>query len=205
MNLAEGVQLVSFGILGVLMLAAALGVVLLSNIVYSAFLLGLVFVSISGLYVLLNAGFVAAAQILVYVGAVNVLILFGIMLVNKRQDFAPLPKAWLGKAATAAVCTGLFALLSTMVLTTGWGASVAAPAGDISIEVIGQHFFSDFLLPFELASVLLLVALVGAIILARREYIPDVEPVDEAKVLTLPERPRELVAAGGTEPSEPAR
>ncbi|MDV3347775.1 NADH-quinone oxidoreductase subunit J [Leptolyngbyaceae cyanobacterium CCMR0082] len=196
MNLAEGVQFVSLGILGALMLLAALGVVLLNNIVYSAFLLGLVFISISGLYILLNAGFVAAAQVLVYVGAVNILILFGIMLVNKREDFQPVSNAWLGKAATGAVCIGLFSLLSSMVLSTSWQLSSAAPAGEASIEIIGQHFFSDFLLPFELASVLLLMALVGAIILARREYVPDYEPADEPKVLTLPERPRELVAAG---------
>ncbi|EKV02847.1 NADH:ubiquinone oxidoreductase subunit 6 (chain J) [Leptolyngbya sp. PCC 7375] len=196
MNLAEGVQFVSLGILGVLMLLAALGVVLLNNIVYSAFLLGLVFISISGLYILLNAGFVAAAQVLVYVGAVNILILFGIMLVNKREDFQPVSNAWIGKAATGAVCIGLFSLLSSMVLSTSWQLSSAAPAGEASIEIIGQHFFSDFLLPFELASVLLLMSLVGAIILARREYVPDYEPADEPKVLTLPERPRELVAAG---------
>jgi len=195
-NLAEGVQIVSLGILGVLMLASALGVVLLSNIVYSAFLLAMVFASISGLYILLNAGFVAAAQILVYVGAVNILILFGIMLVNKREDFQPVSNAWIGKIATAAVCGGLFTLLSSMVLATSWQLSAAAPAGETAIEVIGQHFFSDFLLPFELASVLLLMALVGAIILARREYVPDDEPADQQKVLTLRERPRELVAAG---------
>ena len=76
MNLAEGVQLVSLGILGVMMIGAAIGVVLFSNIVYSAFLLGGVFISIAGMYLLLNADFVAAAQILIYVGAVNVLILF---------------------------------------------------------------------------------------------------------------------------------
>ena len=197
MNLAEGVQFVSLGILGVLMLAAALGVVLLSNIVYSAFLLAMVFISISGLYILLNAGFVAAAQVLVYVGAVNILILFGIMLVNKREDFQPVTNAWIGKAATGAVCAGLFTLLSSMVLATSWDLSSEVPAGEASIEIIGLHFFSDFLLPFELASVLLLMALVGAIILARREYVPDYEPADEQKVLTLRERPRELVAASG--------
>ncbi|NES63971.1 MAG: NADH-quinone oxidoreductase subunit J, partial [Okeania sp. SIO2D1] len=73
MDLAQGVQFVSFVILAVMMISAALGVVLLDNIVYSAFLLGGVFISISGLYLLLNADFVAAAQILIYVGAVNVL------------------------------------------------------------------------------------------------------------------------------------
>ncbi|MEM8612016.1 MAG: NADH-quinone oxidoreductase subunit J [Cyanobacteria bacterium P01_H01_bin.105] len=195
MNLAEGVQFVSLGILGVFMLAAALGVVLLANIVYSAFLLAMVFVSISGIYILLNAGFVAAAQVLVYVGAVNILILFGIMLVNKREDFQPVSNAWIGKAATGAVCIGLFTLLSSMVLATTWQLSTEVAAGEASIEIIGMHFFSDFLLPFELASVLLLMALVGAIILARREYVPDYEPADEQKVLTLRERPRELVAA----------
>lgn len=194
-NLAEGVQFVSFGLLGLMMIAGALGVVLLSNIVYSAFLLGFVFISVAGLYILLNAGFVAAAQVLVYVGAVNVLILFGIMLVNKQEDFIAVKNAWIGRATTAAVCAGLFGLLSTMVISHPWAISTAPAAGDKAIEVIGQHFFTDYLLPFELASILLLIALVGAIILARREYIPG-EAVESAEALTLPERPRELVAAG---------
>jgi len=196
-TLAEGVQLVSFGVLTVMVIGAALGVVLLSNIVYSAFLLGGVFISISGLYVLLNAGFVAAAQVLIYVGAVNVLILFGIMLVNKQQPFEPMRRAWLTRAATGAVCVGLFALLATMVLGTSWQLSPETPVGDSATVLIGEHFFSDFLLPFELASVLLLIALVGAIILARRELVPDERDADAiSDALTLPERPRELVPAG---------
>ncbi|MEO0490300.1 MAG: NADH-quinone oxidoreductase subunit J, partial [Cyanobacteria bacterium J06659_2] len=143
-------------------------------------------------------GFVAAAQILIYVGAVNVLILFGIMLVNKRQPFEPLNNAWIGKIATAVVCTGLFALLGTVVVGTPWAISSEVAAGDLAVMLIGEHLFSDFLLPFELASVLLLMALVGAIILARREYIPDEIPGQPvgAEALTLPERPRELVSAG---------
>ena len=191
MNLADGVQVVSFFVLAAMLLAAALGVVLLENIVYSAFLLGGVFISIAGLYILLNAGFVAAAQVLIYVGAVNVLILFGIMLVNKRQAFQPVKNAWLGKVVTAAVCVGLFALLGTMVLATPWSLSNTLPAGDNAIVIIGLHFFSDFLLPFELASVLLLVALIGAIVLARREFLPE-ELSQDQTVLTLPERPKEL-------------
>jgi len=194
MNLADGVQLVSFIVLSAMMLGSALGVVLLSNIVYSAFLLALVFISMSGLYILLNAAFVAAAQILVYVGAVNVLILFGIMLVNKRQDFAEVPKAWISKASTAAVCVGLFALLSTMVLTTPWAISSVTPIGEGAIVAIGKHFFTDFLLPFELVSVLLLMAMVGAIVIARRDFLPDDIAPDEQPALTLPERPRELIS-----------
>lgn len=193
MNLADGVQLVSFVVLAAMTITAALGVVLLENIVYSAFLLGGVFISISGLYVLLNAGFVAAAQILVYVGAVNVLILFGIMLVNKREHFPTVKNAWISKLTTAAVCVGLFVLLGAMVLATPWNTSTAAIAGDNAIVVIGLHFFSDFLLPFELASVLLLMALIGAIVLARREYVLDDLSTSEDDALTLPEKPRELV------------
>jgi NAD(P)H-quinone oxidoreductase subunit 6 len=198
-NLADGVQLVSFFVLAAMMLGAALGVVLFNNIVYSAFLLALVFIGMSGMYILLNAGFVAAAQILIYVGAVNVLILFGIMLVNKRQDFVPVQNAWIGKAATAAVCLGLFGLLSTMVLATPWAISGAVPIGDGAIVEIGKHFFTDYLLPFELASVLLLMAMIGAIVLARRDYLPDELLAQEQKskqptALTLPERPRELIS-----------
>jgi NAD(P)H-quinone oxidoreductase subunit 6 len=194
MNLAEGVQLVSFIVLSAMMLGGSLGVVLLSNIVYSAFLLALVFISMAGLYILLNASFVAAAQILVYVGAVNVLILFGIMLVNKRQDFTEVPKAWISQVSTAAVCLGLFALLSTMVLATPWAISTVTPIGDGAIVEIGKHFFTDFLLPFELASVLLLIAMVGAIVIARRDLLSDELLEDEQPALTLPERPRELVS-----------
>ncbi|MBH8565080.1 NADH-quinone oxidoreductase subunit J [Nostoc sp. CENA67] len=200
MNLAEGVQIVSFGILALMMIGSAIGVVVFSNIVYSAFLLGGVFISIAGMYLLLNGDFVAAAQVLIYVGAVNVLILFAIMLVNKRQDFAPFPSTGVRKILTAVVSLGLFALLSTMVLATPWAYSTSAVAGESSIVLIGEHFFSDFLLPFELASILLLMAMVGAIILARREYLPDqVTPSELPQtVLTLPERPRELVSASTT-------
>jgi NAD(P)H-quinone oxidoreductase subunit 6 len=193
MQIADGVQLVTFGILSLLMLGAALGVVLFANIVYSAFLLGGVFISMSGIYILLNADFVSAAQILVYVGAVNVLILFAIMLVNKREDFRPLKNGWLKQGSTILVCFGLFALLSAVSVATPWQISTIPPLAS-SIVPIAKHFFTDFLLPFELASILLLMSMVGAIILARRDFLPDAV-VGQTLVqndLTLPERPREL-------------
>jgi NAD(P)H-quinone oxidoreductase subunit 6 len=194
MQIADGVQLVTFGILSTLMLGSALGVVLFANIVYSAFLLGGVFISMAGLYILLNADFVSAAQILIYVGAVNVLILFAIMLVNKREDFKPMKNSWVRQGATAVVCGGLFALLSAVSLVTPWAISTTTPLAS-SIVPLAQHFFTDFLLPFELASVLLLIAMIGAIILARRDFMPDAivgETVIVHNDLTLPERPREL-------------
>ncbi len=194
MQIAEGVRLVTFGILSGMMLGAALGVVLFANIVYSAFLLGGVFISMAGIYILLNADFVSAAQILVYVGAVNVLILFAIMLVNKREDFKPMKNAWIRQGSTAAVCAGLFALLSAVSIVTPWKISTTAPLAS-TIVPIAKHFFTDFLLPFELASVLLLMSMIGAIVLARRDFMPDSAIVGTSTQdsLTLPERPRELV------------
>jgi NAD(P)H-quinone oxidoreductase subunit 6 len=194
MQIAEGVQLVTFGLLSVLMLGAALGVVLFANIVYSAFLLGGVFISMAGIYILLNADFVSAAQILVYVGAVNVLILFAIMLVNKREDFKPLKNSWIAQGATALVCAGLFALLSVVSILTPWKISTTAIPQASSVVPLAKHFFTDFLLPFELASVLLLMSMVGAIILARRDFLPESASgaTSTQDSLTLPERPREL-------------
>jgi NAD(P)H-quinone oxidoreductase subunit 6 len=194
-NLAQGVQIVSFGVLSLMMIGAALGVVLLSNVVYSAFLLGGVFISIAGIYILLNGDFVAAAQVLIYVGAINVLILFAIMLVNKREDYQPMAKHWIRQGSTALVCAGIFTLLSTMVLMTPWSLAPNPVPGQNSVIQIGQHFFNDFLLPFEVASLLLLIAMIGAIVLARREYIPEEQLPDLTKQtgLTLPERPRELL------------
>jgi NAD(P)H-quinone oxidoreductase subunit 6 len=198
-NLAEGVQIVSFGILGLMMIGTALGVVLLPKIVHSAFLLAGVFISIAGLYILLNADFVAAAQILVYVGAVNVLILFAIMLVNKQEDYVELPGRTVRRVATGVVCLGLFALLGTMVLATPWSIDTTSVPIENTVVALGEHFFSDYLLPFELASVLLLMAMVGAIILARRDLIPESLVTDDtiSTKLTLPERPRELATLSG--------
>jgi NAD(P)H-quinone oxidoreductase subunit 6 len=197
-NLAEGVQFVSFIILAVMVISAALGVVLFDKIVYSAFLLGGVFMSIAGIYLLQNADFVAAAQILVYVGAVNVLILFAIMLVNKKEEFAPVPRRWIRKGAAAFVSAGLFALLTIMLFKTDWKVNFSGTPPISSIQTLGEHFFSDYLLPFELASVLLLMALIGAVVLARRETVFGEETAivgeNPAPALELPERPREPVA-----------
>ncbi|AFY69886.1 NADH dehydrogenase subunit J [Thalassoporum mexicanum PCC 7367] len=199
MNLGDGVQVVSLVVLCALMIASAMGVVLLQNIVYSAFLLALVFFSMSGMYILLNADFVAAAQILIYVGAVNVLILFAIMLVNKREEYKQLQFGLLRNGITAIVCLAIFGLLSVTVTSTDWVTAFSVAKFPSTLVVIGQHFFSDYLLPFELASVLLLIALIGAIILARREFVPDAstqtpEVAETDESLALLERPREQLA-----------
>tara|TARA_Y100001968_G_scaffold11059_1_gene9268 strand:- start:1744 stop:2346 length:603 start_codon:yes stop_codon:yes gene_type:complete len=175
MNIANSTELICFIILAAIIISGALGVVLISNIVYSAFLLGGVFMAVAGLYLLLNASFVAAAQILVYVGAVNVLILFAIMLVNKKEDLKPIKSLRLRKILSGGVCTGLLILLVRVNITTPWPLPGPENIGEEATARIGEHLFTDYLLPFEVASVLLLMAMIGAIVLARRDvFITDI-------------------------------
>ena len=186
MTIASTTQLICFVVLSATLVLGALGVVLLPNIVYSAFLLGGVFLSVAGLYLMLNASFVAAAQVLVYVGAVNVLILFAIMLVNKKENLEVIPGLALRRVLSGAVCAGLFALLIRVAFITPWPLPGPEPVGEDATIRIGEHLFSDYLLPFELASVLLLIAMIGAIVLARRDVISsDIAtgaPVDQGLI-----------------------
>lgn len=200
MQLSEGVQLVSFGLLSAMAVGFAVGVVLMPSIVYAAFMLGGVFMSMAGLYLLLNADFVAAAQVLIYVGAVNVLILFAIMLVNRKQDFEPLKLGWLRNGLTVGVCGGLLFLLGSIATTTAW--DVQPVQAISSIMTIGGQFFSNYLLPFEVASILLLMALIGAIVIARREYVADLPGEANDVEFALLERPRDVISAGNSVEAE---
>ena len=125
------------------MVLGALGVVLLSNIVYSAFL-RVACSAVAGLYLLLNASFVAAAQILVYVGAINVLILFAIMLVNKREDLKRCQ-------STDASFRRVYALACLRcwcgLLHHAWSLPGPAAVGEEATAQIGEHLFTDYLLP----------------------------------------------------------
>ena len=184
MSIALTTQLICFLILALVIIIGALGVVLLESIVYSAFLLGGVFMSVAGLYLLLNASFVAAAQVLVYVGAVNVLIIFAIMLVNKKEDLKPIPNLNSRRIISTTICLTLLSLLIRVDLTNIWSLSNPnSSIGEDSTIRIGEHLFSDYLLPFEVASVLLLMAMIGAIVLARRDVMnKDIStglPVDQ--------------------------
>ena len=174
MSIAVTTQLICFSILSLIIIVGSLGVVLLESIVYSAFLLGGVFMSVAGLYLLLNASFVAAAQVLVYVGAINVLILFAIMLVNKKEDLKPIKYLNSRKLISSTICITLLSLLVRVDLSDTW--IIADPKlsiGEESTIRLGEHLFSDYLLPFEVASVLLLMAMIGAIVLARRDVLSE--------------------------------
>lgn len=178
-ELSESLHEIIFFFLEIGVIVGSLGVVLLNNIVYSAFFLGLVFFCISLLYFALNADFVAAAQILIYVGAVNVLIVFAVMLINKPDSLKIFPSWTIGDKITFLICLSLFSLLVTIILNTPWFnitlITESKPLLEIdftkNVQRIGYLLLTQFLLPFELLSIVLLVALIGAIFLARRENL----------------------------------
>lgn len=178
-ELSDPLHKIVFFLLEVGIILGSLGVVLLTNIVYSAFFLGLVFFCISLLYFALNADFVAAAQILIYVGAVNVLIVFAVMLINKSQSRKFILSWTIGDKITFLVCLSIFYLLINTISNTSWFTITLIIESksffnfDFTQDVqrIGYLLLTKFLLPFELVSIVLLIALIGAVVIARRENL----------------------------------
>ncbi len=157
----------AFLILAAVMLISSLAVVLLRNIVHCALFLALSFLSVAGLYVLLNAEFLAAVQILIYAGAVMILMMFAIMLTQRANTEASNPpnsqRLWAGLVAVV-----LFGIVAAVFSRTSWITGGTVPTLP-NTEVLGRALFDYYVLPFEIASVLLLVAMVGAIVIARED------------------------------------
>ena len=166
-------DLIFFLILAIISVSTAFGMLLSRNAVYSALFLVLNFVTVAVFYLLLGAPFIAMAQITVYAGAIMVLFLFVIMLLGAENlpeaEVLPWQKPLAGVLAVA------LALEATFIFLTR-----ARPVGDVvqpdavvntmtNLRALGETLFTQYLLPFEVTSVLLLVAMVGAIVLVRKE------------------------------------
>ncbi len=150
-----------------LTVASACVVVFARNILYSAFSLLFTFFGVAALYILLNADFVAATQILVYVGGILVLILFGVMLTNRVVSVDI--KTGFMQTVPAMLLAGVLAAVLTFEFVTGEWRVVPTPDIKATALPLGNAFMTTYLLPFEIASVVLLVALVGAVMIARRD------------------------------------
>lgn len=176
MDLSEPIHDFLLVFLGLGLILGGLGVVLLPNPIYSAFSLGLVLVCTSLVYILSNSYFVAAAQLLIYVGAINVLIIFAVMFMNGSEYYKDFHLWTVGDGITSMVCISLFISLITTILDTSWYGIIWTTRSNQIIEQdflsnsqqIGIHLSTDFFLPFELISIILLVALIGAIAVARQ-------------------------------------
>nr|YP_009573108.1 NADH dehydrogenase subunit 6 [Aphelandra knappiae]QBF44088.1 NADH dehydrogenase subunit 6 [Aphelandra knappiae] len=162
--------------LGSGLILGSLAVVLLPNPIYSAFSLGLVLFCISLFYILSNSYFVAAAQLLIYVGAINVLIIFAVMFMNDSEYYKDFHLWTVGDRITSMVCTSLLISLIITILDTSWYGILWTTKSNQILEQdlisnsqqIGIHLSTDFFLPFEFISIILLVALIGAIAIARQ-------------------------------------
>jgi NADH:ubiquinone oxidoreductase subunit 6 (subunit J) len=160
---------VVFVILSIAALAGALGAVLNRNLFHSALFLVLSFVGVAGFYLLLEAELLAMVQILVYVGAIAILVIFAVMLSRRlmSDDYESRNEQWLYGLGAAVL---LFGILVYILLRINWPVAAAEVPAETIVQLgIGLVSPDAFLLPFEVASVLLLVALVGAVIIAREK------------------------------------
>ena len=146
----------------------AAGCAFSGNIIYSAWSLLFAFMGVAGLYVFLGADFPAVAQVLIYVGGILVLILFAIMLTKQIGEDPKLTNAHLALPVGGALGAVTVGTLSYMAVMAPWKV-VAAPSYQPVSAALGVAFLTDYLLPFEVVSVVLLAALVGAVVIARKE------------------------------------
>jgi NADH-quinone oxidoreductase subunit J len=157
--------IIAFWVLTVVTLGAALMVVIVRNLFHAVLSLILTFVGVAGLYITLSADFVAIAQVLIYAGAISVLILFAMMLT---------PRAARDNAETflqgpALILAGLAAAtIAGVAAATDWSEASRGPFSTTA-AAIGDALLNNYVLPFEIASVLLLVAMIGAIVLVRED------------------------------------
>jgi len=149
-----------------LVIMSAFAVVVSPNLVHSAVALLFTLFGVAGLYIFLYADFLAATQVVIYVGGILVLIIFGVMLTNKI-DTPSIASSSSNQVIGAIVSFLLFSFQLGVIFKTNWHRIDATPAEN-SVSIIGRMLLEEYLLPFELVSILLLGALIGASMLSRK-------------------------------------
>lgn len=159
-----------FYILAAITLASGLLTVMSKNPIHSAVYMVICFFSISGHLLMLNALFLAVINVIVYAGAIMILLLFTLMLMNLSEQHEPKKKVASRMAAVVAAClTALVILAAIMKATPVMETYSAAGVEFQSVKVIGQVLLDEYLVPFEFASVLLITAMIGAVLISKRE------------------------------------
>jgi NADH:ubiquinone oxidoreductase subunit 6 (subunit J) len=161
-------QLVVFYLLAAITVLSSLGVILTRNVVHAAFMLLVALLAVAGIFLVAVAEFLALAQILIYGGAVTVVVLFAIMLTRSdeqpRADHSQWPVAALASVGVFALLVAAFVATDVASLDEATNVGTGTETG---FEALGLGLFTDWAVPFEVASLILLVALIGAILLAR--------------------------------------
>ena len=150
-----------------LVIASAFWVVVSPNLVHSAVSLLFTFFGVAGLYVFLYADFIAASQVIIYVGGILVLIIFGVMLTNKIDD-PKLSNQSRNQILAAIFCLIMLVFQLQIIFTTEWFKGILITK-ESTVNDIGMLLLTTYLLPFEVVSVLLLAALIGSAMLSRKK------------------------------------
>jgi len=161
-----------FWLLAALIVVAALGAVLLNNLVHAALCLVVVALGVAGIFLLLASEFLALVQVLVYGGGVTILLLFGLMLTNAQED--PIVTDGSQKPFAFGIGIALGAVIAMAMVDATWNDSTMT---SVAFRSVGDRLFRDFGVPFEIASLVLIAALVGAIAIARRDQDDEEEEV----------------------------
>jgi NADH-quinone oxidoreductase subunit J len=167
-HLPEALPAIWFYLFSAIVVVSALCVVGLKNIVHCAMFLAVTFMGVAAVYLLLNAEFIAVVQVLIYVGAVTVLVLFAIMLSQKYMTGEL--RQHNSQSLPAVLLVGIFMAMLAAVMMKTWG-GVKTPLGPPTgtTQSIGMLLMQPYVVPFEVASLLLLAAMIGAIIIAKKD------------------------------------
>lgn len=160
-----------FYLLSALTVLSALVVVFSKHPMYSVLSLIVCFFTIAGHYVMLHAQFLAITHIIVYAGAIMVLFLFVVMLLNLNKESEPHKSAKLRIAATLSAGMLFITLIASLRSTRLGSFHLPKDTGLGMVQQVGQKLFTDYLLPFEISSILFLSAMIGAVLLAKKEKI----------------------------------
>ena len=162
--------LIVFYILSALTLSTAFMTIISRNTIHSAIYLVICFFSVAGHYLMFNAQFLAIVHIIVYSGAIMVLFLFTVMLMNLSKDDEPHKKIATKMAAVVSFCLLAFVLLATFIKAQPEIVDYTVTGEDFqSLKVLGKVLLNEYMVPFEFASVLLLVSMIGAVLLSKKE------------------------------------
>jgi NADH-quinone oxidoreductase subunit J len=165
-----GITQILFWVLSVVALFSALMVITSKNPMHSVIWLIIVFFAISGHYLLLNAQFLAIVNIIVYAGAIMVLFLYVLMLMDLKKETEPKKNRWLKLAGAVAGGSLLLVLIAALKKADIANQIAETRTGDIGlIENLGKALFHDYVVPFEISSILFLSAMVGAVVIGKKE------------------------------------
>lgn len=164
-----------FWFLTVLALIAAVGVVSSKNPIYSVLWLIVVFFSISGHYILMNAQFLAIVNIIVYAGAIMVLFLFVVMLMNLNSDAEPVKNVYMKMAGIISGLTLMIVLVAALSTSETQNVIIRPGTSVGLIENLGKALFNKYVVPFEISSILFLSAMVGSIVIGKKDPVKKSE------------------------------